>query len=51
MNPLHRLVNALQGVQKEFPDNPKIFLGSIIFLKHSNYIIDFKIEKITESEP
>lgn len=51
MNPLHRLVNALQAVQKEYPDSPKIFLGSVSFLKHANYIKEFKIEDISKDKP
>lgn len=47
LNPLHRVVNGLQALQKEYPDKPKMFFASVIFLKHANYIKEFKIEEIS----
>lgn len=47
MNPLHRVVNGLKDLQKEYPDNAKFFAGSILVLKHAKFIKHYTIEKMS----
>ena len=48
LNPHKRRIRGLRNVAEKYPDEYKIFMGAVFFMKEAGLIHDFKIEKIEQ---
>jgi len=48
LNPHHRVVNALNKLQYDYPSQPKVFLGAMLFLQNASFIESFEITPMQE---